>query len=1782
SYTGNTSYELVIRPEAGATSVELTSSINGNILDFIGARNVILDGRAGGTGASVLTVNNNSTSGALAGISFEGQTRDIAVKYCKIVYMGVGIRTVGGGINDPENVTIENCTFSTPEINTTLTNLLAINHNCTSTSSMTIRNNVLESPNIGTGSVGTYLAMYIRSAADIYNNMIAVGDIPADKIYGIRTNYGSGMNIDHNTIAFEGGSTSNATEDVWPLYFQHAGEVTIANNILTNGFDCGVGCTRGLVKHQTTYGGTLAGHDNALGISINPDSEAEIFWYQKDGLSANADITEDFPGNSINLSDNFNFIDFANCDLELTESALSSIVNFRTINPSQTTDIYGTSRDADLATKGAIESDFTSDANIYAMSAPELTSVSVQDFGTSGRIYIEVENPTTDFTFTPTFTLAPGATIDPEGGESFDYSRVVNYTVFFDVTAANGTDIKRWILYLTGLNSWPGGTYSVGEGLDFESIDEAATAFNIFGIEGDVILELEDGYSGAWGNFYGGEGLDDYTITIRPEEGATNITAPYSNTGGKNIILDGRPGGVGESVLSFRALSYLASGTQGVIRHVSFSNQAGNGLTFGLRVYGNTANVTIENCSYTRPVALGTPTGSKFSTILIMTGQDLTIRNNKIYDFKYTPSSGSAEFNGIEIVGDVTGKTEIYNNVISIKPEKFVPQYGIKVSSTTGEVDIHHNTINIEDSGTDDQTGIYTGIQISSDPSILNIQNNIVSNTSPGTRRGILYTMGSGEKNVDFNNVSGTLPFTYTGTITDATAFKSAFINSTTEDVSFTDPATGDLSLNSNLNNNSYVRTTFDSGVAEDINGTSRSTFPMKGAYDAEGSGFNDILQLSFENSDDLVIDSDAATVSVSAHPDTDLSSLVVDITLPPNTSISPDPSIGRDYTSPVVFTVTSENDMDKDWTVTVLGRNVAPEGLTLSSPELDENAGEDALVSVLLPYDPNVGDTHDFSLVDGDGADDHAFFYITDNMLYSYYSQSHESKAVRSIRVEVVDQGGLSAEFVLEIAINDINEAPEYLDVDENEFNEGIEAGTFISFFDLDDEDEDDSHTLTFVTGEGDEDNSKFDFGFNQEDGHYLITLVDFDYETQNEFSIRVRVTDAGGLSGEFVVPIFVDDIAEDPTDILLSPSAIDENNEVDDEVGVLSAVDDDIEDTHIYSLVTGDGDTDNASFSVNEVTGQIVAKEVFDRETKSNYSIRVETDDQNGGVFSRQITIEINDVNEVPTDVDLDNKSVNESMPVGTVVGILSTEDVDVGDTHTYTIEEGCAECRTLGDATDNFIIVGNELRTNTIFDFETQEEYFITITSTDEGGLSFPNGYIIIINNLPAQITAVELDNASINENEDVGTLVGTLSTFGEDLSGSFTYDLVEGSGSEDNASFTISGSELLTTESFNHEVKNSYAIRVKTDDGNGYTLEQELTITIEDVSEATDTNILTFVLGEQTGEADIDIVNNTVSIEVAYGTNLTNLSPTITVSAGATISPSDVTDFSAAVTYTVTAEEPTVTEEWTVTVTEAASNETDILTFALVAQTSEATINAANHTVSIEVANGTDLTDLEPTITVSAGASISPSGAQDFSESVAYTVTAEDGSTTQSWEVTVTEAPSNATDILTFELAAQTGGATVDASNHTIAVEVAFGTDLTSLNPTITVSAGASISPSGPQDFSSGFTYTVTAEDQTTTQEWVVTVTEAENEEVLAVADLEAKLKIYPNPASNQLQVEGLTGETAVEFFDLSGHMVLFKNMNDKGSIELADIKPGLYHVRFTNDKISTTTRLLIRR
>lgn len=170
-----------------------------------------------------------------------------------------------------------------------------------------------------------------------------------------------------------------------------------------------------------------------------------------------------------------------------------------------------------------------------------------------------------------------------------------------------------------------------------------------------------------------------------------------------------------------------------------------------------------------------------------------------------------------------------------------------------------------------------------------------------------------------------------------------------------------------------------------------------------------------------------------------------------------------------------------------------------------------------------------------------------------------------------------------------------------------------------------------------------------------------------------------------------------------------------------------------------------------------------------------------------------------------------------------------------------------------------------------------------------------------------------------------------------------------------------------------------------------------------------NIISFSFGSINSGiiyyASIDSLKREISATVPIGTDISKLTPTITVSSKATISPGSgvVQDFSKSVTtpiiYSVVAEDGTIQlYKVRVSVMKNSAKSINSFVFNNINPSIIATIDSVKKTITAIVPIGTDLTKLTPTISISPGASISPATgvAQDFSKSVTYIITAEDGS------------------------------------------------------------------------------------------------------------------------------------------------------------------------------------------
>ncbi|MFN7715339.1 MAG: ELWxxDGT repeat protein, partial [Pseudanabaenaceae cyanobacterium] len=429
------------------------------------------------------------------------------------------------------------------------------------------------------------------------------------------------------------------------------------------------------------------------------------------------------------------------------------------------------------------------------------------------------------------------------------------------------------------------------------------------------------------------------------------------------------------------------------------------------------------------------------------------------------------------------------------------------------------------------------------------------------------------------------------------------------------------------------------------------------------------------------------------------------------------------------------------------------------------------------------------------------------------------------AITVKATSTDGSFTQKVFTISVTPItNFAPTDITLSPDNSNENVAANNAISTLGSTDPDVANTFTYSLVSGAGSTDNAAFTIVGNQ-----LQINVSPDFEAKSSYAVRVRTTDQGGLTFEKELIISINNVNETPTDFALSATSINENVASNSVVGTFSTTDPDAANTFTYSLVSGAGSTDNAAFTI--VGNQLQINVSPDFEAKSSYAVRVRTTDQGGLSFDKALTISINNINDAPTNLLLSASSINENVPVNSVIGTFTSTDQDTGNTFTYALVSGAG-------STDNaaFTIVGNQLQINSSPDFETKSSYAVRVRTTDQDGLTFEKALTININNVNDAPIDILLSANSINENAAANITVGTFTSTDQDTGNTFTYALVSGVGSTDNAAFTIVGNSLRINASADFETKSSYALRVRTTDQSGLSFEKALTVNINNLNDA----------------------------------------------------------------------------------------------------------------------------------------------------------------------------------------------------------------------------------------------------------------------------------------------------------------------------------------------------------
>jgi len=520
----------------------------------------------------------------------------------------------------------------------------------------------------------------------------------------------------------------------------------------------------------------------------------------------------------------------------------------------------------------------------------------------------------------------------------------------------------------------------------------------------------------------------------------------------------------------------------------------------------------------------------------------------------------------------------------------------------------------------------------------------------------------------------------------------------------------------------------------------------------------------------------------------------VVDGQLKLKDGVSFNYEVKSSYSVTVTATDSGGLSISSDYTVTINDVNEAPTDINISRTGFMDNT-DAAVVGTLTTDDEDTVDNHTYIV-----SDDR--FEVVDGVLRLKAGVTIDNlvEPTVTINVTTTDKGGLTYQEEFTLTVGTVQ-------VTATQFEENA-VGAVIGNLSVIDTSFSGNITYT-LSGEG-SDNFEVVAGQLK-----LKDTFSANYEVLSSYQFTIIATDDTGHEKSTTHQFTVIDVNDAPTSITLSSTAINENS-AGAIVGDLTTTDEDISDSHTYTLTGDDAD----SFEV--VDGQLKLQDNVSAnyEVKNSYSVTVTATDSGGLSISSDYTVTINDVNDAPSAMNISGSLYVNDGTTGGVVGDVTTDDEDAGDSHIYTLS---------GTNAVSFEIVNGQLKLkdNITADYSMISAYSVTVTSTDIAGATISENYTVEVNVAP---TFVNLGSNNVDENY-VSSQVGALTVIDGNTNDEFTYT-ISGDGAE---SFEVVNGQLMVKNGtwLDYETQSNYTLTITVTDQGGYSLEKTLTIDVNDV-------------------------------------------------------------------------------------------------------------------------------------------------------------------------------------------------------------------------------------------------------------------------------------------------------------------------------------------------------------
>ena len=560
-----------------------------------------------------------------------------------------------------------------------------------------------------------------------------------------------------------------------------------------------------------------------------------------------------------------------------------------------------------------------------------------------------------------------------------------------------------------------------------------------------------------------------------------------------------------------------------------------------------------------------------------------------------------------------------------------------------------------------------------------------------------------------------------------------------------------------------------------------------------------------------------------------------------------------------VTVTVTDAGGLTASTDVTVTVDNVdeAPSAPVVRDGALsvDEN-DEGAVLSSLADSTDPEGDEISYS-VDDDR------FEITGGLVLKLkdgMSLDHEAGSTVDLTLSASDPAGNTSTSVVTVIVNDVNEAPS-ITVADGMTPDGMAAtstiaenaaGVPVGEITLSDPDAGDTHTLEVS-------DDRFETAQDSAGGWWL-KLKDgesLDFESESEVTVTVTVTDAAGLSASADVTVMATDVNEAPSVTITGGATVPvlgvessltvlENAMGSDlpPLALIEVMDPDAADAAILrgrdGMMATSVDNDAFEIKLDPEGGlwlAVKADASLDHEAANNgmVDVTVTFTDSAGNTGSAVATVIVTDLNEAPmvtvqdgtTPDGMDASSSVEENVAGALVGEITVEDQDDGDTWTPSVADG-SDFEVKQDAEGGWWL---KLKDDVSLDHEDAATIDVVVTVTDGSGLTDETTVTVTVVNIEEAPSTPALRTASpsVDEN-DAGASVSVVDS--EDPQG----DDVTFNVNDDRFEVVDGLLKLKDGESLDHESEDEVMLEVTATDGTYTSAAAMVTVAVNDMNEA----------------------------------------------------------------------------------------------------------------------------------------------------------------------------------------------------------------------------------------------------------------------------------------------------------------------------------------------------------